>query len=66
MEWTDRWALAVLDSLLHISVYHLYNFFSDAELKQLKQNKSKKHEVMSAFCGLSGMNAQKLECMHRP
>ena len=66
MERADRWALAVLDSLLHISCVPFVQFVFEAELMLWKPNRAKKHDVMSVFCGLSCMNVQKLECMHLP
>ena len=64
MEWADRWALAVLDSLLQTSGVPCVQFVFEAELVPSKPNKAKKHDVMSVFCGLRGMNVQKLECMN--
>ena len=43
---------------------HLYRLSFEAEPIPWKPNKSKKHEAMSVFCRLNGMNVQKLECMH--
>ena len=36
--------------------YHLYKLSFESDLMPWKPNKAKKHDVMSVFCGLSGMN----------